>query len=62
VIKVIYTVERLNEVFGLNGWRVVNKVVENGRMVVMTAALKIAKYNIHIKQYGGNDNPGRGDS
>lgn len=61
-IKVIYVVERLNEVFGLNGWRVVNEVVENGRMVVVKGALKISKYNIHIEQYGGNDNPDRGDA
>jgi hypothetical protein len=62
VIKVIYVVERLNEVFGLNGWRVVNDVVENGRMVVVKAGLKVPKYNIHIEQYGGNDNPDRGDA
>jgi Rad52/22 family double-strand break repair protein len=62
VIKVIYVVERLNQVFGLNGWRVVNEVVENGRMVVVKAALKVPKYNIHIEQYGGNDNPDRGDA
>jgi len=62
VIKVIYVVERLNEVFGLNGWRVVNEVVENGRMVVVKAGLKVPKYNIHIEQYGGNDNPDRGDA
>ena len=62
VIKVIYVVERLNEVFGLNGWRVVNAVVENGRMVVVKAALKVPKYNIHIEQYGGNDNRDRGDA
>ncbi len=62
VIKVIYVVERLNEVFGLNGWRVINEVVENGRMVVVKAALKIPQYNIHIEQYGGNDNPDRGDA
>jgi Rad52/22 family double-strand break repair protein len=62
VIKVIYVVERLNEVFGLNGWRVVNEVVENGHMVVVKGALKIPKYNIHIEQYGGNDNPDRGDA
>jgi hypothetical protein len=55
-------VERLNEVFGLNGWRVVNEVVENGRMVVVKGALKIPKYNVHIEQYGGNDNPDRGDA
>lgn len=62
VIKVIYVVERLNEVFGLNGWRVVNDVVETGRMVVVKAALKVPKYNIHIEQYRGNDNPDRGDA
>lgn len=62
VIKVIYVVERLNEVFGLNGWRVINEVVENGRMVVVKAALKVPKYNVHIEQYGGNDNPDRGDA
>ena len=62
VIKVIYVVERLNEVFGLNGWRVVNEIVENGRMVVVKGSLKIPKYNIHIEQYGGNDNPDRGDA
>ena len=62
VIKVIYVVERLNDVFALNGWRVVNEVVENGRMVVVKGALKVPKYNIHIEQYGGNDNPDRGDA
>jgi Rad52/22 family double-strand break repair protein len=62
VIKVIYVVERLNEVFGLNGWRVVNEVIENGRMVVVKGTLRIPKYNIQIEQYGGNDNPDRGDA
>jgi hypothetical protein len=62
VIKVIYVVERLNEVFGLNGWCVVNEVVESGRMVVVKGALKIPKYNIYVEQYGGNDNPDRGDA
>ena len=34
-IKVIYVVERLNEVFGLNGWHIANEVVEKGAMVVV---------------------------
>ena len=62
VIKVIYVVERLNEVFGLNGWRVVNQVVESGRMVVVKATVTIPEYGIVIEQYGGNDNPDRGDA
>src|SRR5271156_5998826 len=61
-IKVIYVVERLNDVFGLNGWRVDNEVVETGRMVVVRATLAIQKYGIAIEQFGGNDNPDRGDA
>lgn len=62
VIKVIYVVERLNDVFGLNGWRVVNQVVESGRMVVVKATVTVPEYGIMIEQYGGNDNPDRGDA
>jgi hypothetical protein len=62
VIKVIYVVERLNEVFGLNGWHVDNEVVETGRMVVVRATLSIPRYAITIEQFGGNDNPDRGDA
>jgi hypothetical protein len=61
-IRVIYVVERLNDVFGLNGWRVDNEVVETGRMVVVRATLAIPKYGIAIEQFGGNDNPDRGDA
>jgi hypothetical protein len=62
VIKVIYIVERLNDIFGLNGWRVRNDVIEGGRMVVVKATLTVAKFGISIEQYGGNDNPDRGDA
>jgi hypothetical protein len=62
VIKVIYVVDRLNEAFGLNGWRIVSEVIESGRMVVVKGTLKIPHYNIQIEQYGGNDNPDRGDA
>jgi len=62
VIKVIYVVDRLNEVFGMNGWRFVGEVVESGPMVVVKGSLKVAKYKICIEQYGGNDNADRGDA
>jgi hypothetical protein len=62
VIKVIYVVERLNEVFGLNGWHVANQVVESGRMVVVKATVSVPEYGIEIEQYGGNDNSDRGDA
>lgn len=61
-IKVIYVVDRLNEVFGMNGWRFLGEVVESGRMVVVRGSLKVPKYKISIEQYGGNDNPDRGDA
>ena len=62
VIKVIYVVERLNDVFGLNGWHIDNEIVETGRMVVVRATLSIPKYSIVVEQFGGNDNPDRGDA
>lgn len=61
-IKVIYVVERLNEVFGLNGWHMTNEVVEKGAMVVVKGTLIIEDYGIRIEQYGGNANPDRGDA
>jgi hypothetical protein len=61
-IKVIYVVERLNDVFGLNGWHVDNEVVETGQMVVVKATLTIPLYCIAIEQFGGNDNADRGDA
>jgi hypothetical protein len=61
-IKVIYVVERLNDVFGLNGWHVDNEVVETGQMVVVRATLSVPRYAIAIEQFGGNDNPDRGDA
>jgi hypothetical protein len=61
-IKVIYVVERLNDVFGLNGWHVDNEVVETGPMVVVRATLSVPRYAISIEQFGGNDNPDRGDA
>src|SRR6266496_5946273 len=61
-IKVIYVVERLNEVFGLNGWHIANEIVEKGAMVVVKGTLSIDDYGIQIEQYGGNANPDRGDA
>src|SRR5258708_21068587 len=62
VIKVIYVVERLNDVFGLNGWHIDNEIVETGRMVVVRATLTIPKYSIVIEQFGGGCNTDLGDA
>lgn len=61
-IKPIYVIERLNEVFGLNGWEENYEVVETGPMIVVRGCLRIPKYGIVRQQFGGNDNPDRGDA
>jgi hypothetical protein len=62
-IKVIYVVERLNEVFGINGWFTDDKVVEkDGKMVVVHTTLTIPEYGIVKSAFGGNDNSDLGDA
>lgn len=61
-VKVIYIVERLNEVFGLNGWEDDYEIVESGPMVVVRGCLRIPRFGITRQQYGGNNNPDRGDA
>ena len=60
-IKVIYIVERLNEVFGLGGWKVENEVItKEGKMVVVKA--KFTSGDIYVEAFGGNDNSDLGDA
>lgn len=63
-IKAIYVTERLNEVFGLGGWRIANEVVEAGeKMIIIKATFYATDYGITIPDiFGGNDNPDRGDA
>jgi hypothetical protein len=61
-VKVIYIIERLNEVFGLNGWEDDYEIVESGPMVVVRGCLRIPRFGITRQQYGGNNNPDRGDA
>ncbi len=62
-IKVIYIVERLNDVFGLGGWKVKNEIIEKvDGMVVVKAVLTIPEYEIEIESFGGNDNKDLGDA
>lgn len=56
-------IERLNEVFGLNGWDYTSKIIENsGAMVVLKVRLTVPAYGIVREQFGGNDNNDRGDA
>ena len=60
-IKAIYVVERLNEVFGIGGWKVENEFVERvDKMVVIKA--RFTSGDIYIENFGGNDNADLGDA
>src|SRR5260370_4891613 len=48
VIKVIYVGERLNDVFGLNGWHTYNEICETCRMVVARSTVTIPTSSILI--------------
>lgn len=62
-IKVPFIIERLNEVFGVAGWKVRNDIVEAGdKMIVVKSTLTVPEYGIEHEAFGGNDNPDRGDA
>src|SRR6185295_11600096 len=62
-IKAIYVVERLNEVFGLGGWMIVNEVIESdAKMVVVKSVFTVPAFGIYVESFGGNDNADRGDA
>lgn len=59
-IKAIYVTERLNNVFGIGGWKLSTQEIERGDkgMVVVKATLTVPLYDIYYESYGGNDNGG----
>ena len=77
-IKTIYSIERLNEVFGLNGWEDRYEIITVGEpkqytgkdgkpkmtnpMVVVRGQLTIPEYDIRREAFGGNDNEDLGDA
>jgi len=62
-IKAIYVVERLNDVFGIGQWSIKYDIVEAGeKMIVAKGVLMVPGFGIEIEQFGGNDNPDRGDA
>lgn len=62
-IKAIYVVERLNDVFGVGGWQVKNKVIEAGeKMIVVKSVFTVPDHGIRVEAFGGNDNADRGDA
>jgi hypothetical protein len=64
-IKTIYMVERLNDVFGVDGWFYTADVVEavpDKAMIVVKVTLTVPRYGIVKEAFGGNDNKDRGDA
>jgi Rad52/22 family double-strand break repair protein len=61
-INPAYVIERLNQVFGLNGWQATYEIVETKPMVVVKCRLSIAPYGIVREQFGGNQMADRGDA
>lgn len=64
-IKAIYVIERLNQVFGMGGWSYRVRIIEanpSQAMVVVKVSLVVPAYGIALEQFGGNDNPDRGDA
>ena len=62
-INPICVIDRLNDVFGLGGWEFSHHVVsDDEKMVVVKGRLRIPEINVDHTNYGGNDNPDRGDA
>jgi hypothetical protein len=70
VIKAIAVAERLNDVFGINGWNLEHEVIEKTTIkvkegevgyIVMKGRIYIRKYDLYTPyQYGGHQLGGRG--
>lgn len=62
-IKAIYVVERLNQVFGIGGWKTKTEAIMTmGKMVVVKSVLTANGYDLEIEAFGGNDNTDLGDA
>lgn len=66
-INAIYVTDRLNDVFGVGGWSIKTSVVEQGESHIVVHVTFTAKHDelahdLHLEQYGGNDNADRGDA
>lgn len=63
VIHPMYVIERLNEVFGVGGWNYYTEsILYEDKYAVVKGTLNIEKHDIHLQQYGGNNNKDIGDA
>src|ERR1700730_2941651 len=64
-INPAYIIERLNDVFGENGWVAKYEIIENSlqsSMIVVRCHFDVKKLKIYREAFGGNDNYDRGDA
>lgn len=62
-INAIYVTERLNDVFGTGNWKTEVEVIDSeSKMVTVKLVFTVAEYEIHLEQFGGNDNSDKGDA
>ena len=56
-------IDRLNEVFGVGVWKYkTENILFHEKFAVVKGIFTIEKYNIHLEQFGGNDNKDIGDA
>ena len=63
VIHPMYVIDVLNEAFGIGQWQYMTEPVNFvGKFAVVKGTLIVPAHNIHIEQFGGNDNADVGDA
>ncbi len=63
VIDPMAVVDRLNEVFGVGCWNYHTEALPmSGSFAVVKGTLIVPEHNIHLEQFGGNDNKDVGDA
>lgn len=62
-INSIYVTERLNDVFGVGGWKLkVNVLDQSQKMVTVQVTFTVPEYGVELEQFGGHDNVDKGDA
>lgn len=63
VINPMAVIDVLNEAFGVGQWQFKTEAINFvGKFAVVKGTLLVPEYNIHIEQFGGNDNVDVGDA
>jgi hypothetical protein len=62
-INPAYVLDHLNTVLGIGGWAIEYEIISaTEKMVIAKGVLTIPELGVKVEQFGGNDNPDRGDA